>query len=131
MIAVDTNVLVTLLVREDDPLHGRVKRLFAQGFIYIAPTVLLEAEWVIPSRYNWPRHDILIAFAELLALPNVESEAWVGKALTWVASGLELADALHFAGSESAEAFYTFDRDFIRKGRAVEGGLAFFEAPDL
>ena len=131
MIAVDTNVVVTLLVREDDPAHDRVKELCVQSFIYIAPTVLLEAEWVIRSRYKWLRPHVLRALADLLAMPNVQTEIWAGKAIAWASSGLDLADALHFAGSESAESFYTFDRDLIRKGRALDGGLSFFEAPDL
>ncbi len=131
MISVDTNVLVTLLVREDDPAYGLVKKTFAQRFVYIPPTVLLEAEWVIRAAYKWPRADVLSAFTELLELPNVQTEAWVSKALDWSAHGLDLADALHLAGSETAESFYTFDRDLIRKGRILEGAPSFFEAPDV
>jgi predicted nucleic-acid-binding protein len=131
VISVDTNILVTLLVRNTDPTYPHVERHFAQSFIYIPPTVLLEAEWVIRTVYKWSRVEVSVALAKVLELPNVETEKWVSKALDWSGRGLETADALHLAGSEGADHFYTFDRDLIRKGRGLEDAPPFYEVPDL
>lgn len=131
MISVDTNVLVTLLVRDTDPAYPQVERQFAQNFIYIPPTVLLEAEWVIRTVYKWSRADVLSALVKVLDLPNVETEKWVSKAMDWSARGLEAADALHLASSEGSDHFYTFDRDLIRKGRGLEEAPPFYQAGDF
>jgi predicted nucleic-acid-binding protein len=131
VISVDTNVLVTLLVRDTDPAYPQVERQFAQNFIYIPPTVLLEAEWVIRTVYKWSRADVLSALVKVLDLPNVETEKWVSKAMDWSARGLEAADALHLASSEGSDHFYTFDRDLIRKGRGLEEAPPFYQAGDF
>ena len=44
MIAVDTNVLVRLVVRDDAVQAGRAAALFEQNEIYVCKTVLLETE---------------------------------------------------------------------------------------
>jgi predicted nucleic-acid-binding protein len=131
VISVDTNVLVTLLVRDTDPAYPQVERQFAQNFIYVPPTVLLEAEWVIRTVYKWPKADVLSALVKVLELPNVETEKWVSKAMDWSVRGLETADALHLAGSEGSDHFYTFDRDLIRKGRGLEEAPPFYQAGDF
>jgi predicted nucleic-acid-binding protein len=131
VISVDTNVLVTLLVRDTDPAYPQVERQFAQNFIYVPPTVLLEAEWVIRTVYKWPKADVLSALVKVLELPNVETEKWVSKAMDWSVRGLETADALHLASSEGSDHFYTFDRDLIRKGRGLEEAPPFYQAGDF
>lgn len=52
MIAIDTNVLVRLLVRDDDVQARRAVALFEQNEIYVCKTVLLETEWVLRFGYE-------------------------------------------------------------------------------
>ena len=52
MLAVDTNVVVRLLVN-DDPRQGALaRRLFELDEIFIGVTVLLESAWVLESVYG-------------------------------------------------------------------------------
>lgn len=119
-IAIDTNVVVTWLGRPDDPGYADACKLFASEFIFIPPTVLLEAEWVLRANYRWEKNSILAAFAKLLSLPNVETEPFFQNSLEWAAGGLSLADALHLASSQDVRAFLTFDRDLIRHARSLK-----------
>lgn len=56
-IAVDTNVLVCLLVRDDEAQFNAAKRLVEQAEAASEPLLivlgaLLETEWVLRSRYK-------------------------------------------------------------------------------
>jgi predicted nucleic-acid-binding protein len=51
MIAVDTNVLVRFLVRDDAEQASRADSLIRSEEIWISKTVLLETEWVLRSLY--------------------------------------------------------------------------------
>src|SRR6266699_3267281 len=97
MIAVDTNVLVRLLTGDDAKQQADARSLFATGSIWIAKTVLLETGWVLRSLYGYEESVIREALAKLLGLKNVhaEDESAVAAALTYVAQGVELADAMH------------------------------------
>ncbi len=46
MLAVDTNVIVRLLVKDNLEQHQLAVRLFDVESVYLAKTALLEAEWV-------------------------------------------------------------------------------------
>ncbi|MCJ7797317.1 MAG: PIN domain-containing protein, partial [Thermoleophilia bacterium] len=61
MIAVDTTVLVRLLVRDDDVQAGRAAALFEQNEIFVCKTVLLETEWVLRFSYGLDGATILAA----------------------------------------------------------------------
>ena len=55
MIAVDTNVLARLLLRDDEAQYRKVVKLFGDGRDYTAPvTVMLELVWVLESYGNPP-----------------------------------------------------------------------------
>ena len=51
MIAVDTNVLVRFLVRDDAKQAGRAASLIRANAVWISKTVLLETECVLRSLY--------------------------------------------------------------------------------
>lgn len=111
MIAVDSNVLVRLLTRDDPIQAGRAASLFEQGEIFICKTVLLETEWVLRFSYDLENHAILKALTNVLGLPHVtvEDSPAVAQALSLFESGMDFADALHLASSKSAIQFATFD----------------------
>lgn len=74
MKALDTNILVRFLVRDDKEQAASVYRLFTTAEVektefFVSVPVLLELIWVLESVYEIKRADILEALAELLLLP--------------------------------------------------------------
>ena len=118
MIAIDTNVLVRVLVADNPEQVAIVRRLIVEETIYISRTVLLETEWVLRSRYQKTRTDLLLFFSQLLDTDNtvIESADEVSQAVDWYARGADFADALHLAVCGSA-VMHTFDRDFCKAAR--------------
>ena len=123
MIALDTNLLARLLLRDDVAQFARVKALLQTGQVFTAPaTVFLELVWVLEANDCTPA-DIERGLTLLLGLgnfkpPQVEA---VRDALRSYAQGIDFADALHLALSAGDEAFMTFDKAFVR--RAVKLGI--------
>jgi len=116
MRAVDTNVLVRLLLQDDADQFARVMMLLNSGAACVTPTVILETEWVLRSVYRLPPLGILDALRSLLQIAElrVQSAVEVSRALDWFEQGMDFADALHLATAPDCDGFATFDRDFIR-----------------
>ncbi len=121
MIAVDTNVLVRFLVRDDTRQAARAAELIRSREILISKTVLLETEWVLRSLYDFPPPRLAGALRALAGLGtfSLEDAGAVAKALNWFERGLDFADALHLASAGNAKQFATFDRKFARQARGV------------
>lgn len=115
MKAIDTNVIVRLIARDDAEQAAAADGVVAGGDLLILPTVLIEAEWVLRSRYKLPRADIAARLDLLCGQPNatVLSADAVAAALVRYAEAGDFADHLHFAlaAEAGATAFVTFDRD--------------------
>jgi predicted nucleic-acid-binding protein len=121
MLAVDTNILVRY-VTDDDPLQARrAKRLIETNDVFIATTVVLEAEWVLRGLYRFTRKQIVAGLTILFGLPTVRLEhpVRVSRALGRAEAGMDFADALHLAAAEDCEAFITFDRNFAKAARGL------------
>ncbi len=121
MLAVDTNIVVRLLVN-DDPRQGAIaRRLFESDEIFISVTVLLESAWVLESVYDLSPGDAAKALRRLLGLPNVrvEDAGNVAAALDVAQKGLDLADALHLSRMPAEAEFITFDRELAKAGKKV------------
>jgi predicted nucleic-acid-binding protein len=118
MIAVDTNVLVRFLVRDNAKQAARAAELIRDNQIWISKTVLLETEWVLRSLYRFSPQSLGGALRALAGLEKVflEDEIAVAKALEWFQEGLDLADALHLASAGTANQFATFDGKLARQG---------------
>lgn len=74
MNALDTNILVRFLVRDDQSQAESVYRLFKKAenekrVFFVSILVLLELLWVLESVYEVSRHELLNALEELLLLP--------------------------------------------------------------
>ncbi|MDR7270610.1 putative nucleic-acid-binding protein [Pelomonas saccharophila] len=87
-VAIDTNVLVRLLVRDDVAQFNAAKRLVQQAEgsgepLLIVLGALLETEWVLRSRYRLDKPAIATTFAHLLESDGVtfEHEPTVEEAL--------------------------------------------------
>lgn len=123
MIALDTNVVVRLLVDDDPGQTGRARRFLEARAALVVPTVLLEAEWVLRGAYGIGRPTIAASLRKLLGLPNIalaNADA-IAQALEWLEAGLDFADALHLALAAEAEGFATFDARLAKRARRLTG----------
>jgi predicted nucleic-acid-binding protein len=102
MLGIDTNVLVQYLVKDDQPQFEKSRRLInrevsARAPVLVSLIVLLEAEWVLRSRYEFAKSDILTAFAALLDAAELvfEDEPSIEHAIyAWKDSTAEFVDCL-------------------------------------
>lgn len=124
MIALDTNLLVRLAVRDDAAQLARVQALLADDEALILNSVLLETEWVLRARYQLLPAEIAAFFNYLATADGLEFEN-PRAALAAIAAfekGVGLADALHAAvASHLKLVFYTFDLPLKRKASRIEG----------
>ena len=121
MIAIDTNVLVRLVVDDDPEQARRARKLFRRGGVLVTTTVLLESAWVLTSAYGRSREQVSTALRGVLGLEGVTTDApaTVVQALEWFDAGLDFADALHLAGAARAQSFATFDERLLRRSKAI------------
>jgi predicted nucleic-acid-binding protein len=102
MIGIDTNVLVRYLVRDDAAQFERARRRIRREVdagdpVLISLVVLLETEWVLRSRYELSKAEILGAFSSLLDTGDlvVEDEPSLEESLyAWKESTADFADCL-------------------------------------
>jgi predicted nucleic-acid-binding protein len=122
MKAIDTNILVRFLVRDDAQQARRARKLIEVGGISIPKTVLLETEWVLRYTYEFDRIAVNRALGKVCGLPQIviEDTSAVIQALSWHADGFDFADALHLVSSRDVQAFYTFDRSLVKKAGKAE-----------
>lgn len=121
MIAIDTNVLVRLVVDDDPEQTRRARKLFRRGEVLVTTTVLLESAWVLAGAYGRNREQVSKALRGVLGLEGVttDSPAVVAQALDWFDAGLDFADALHLAGAAGAESFVTFDQRMVTRAKGI------------
>jgi predicted nucleic acid-binding protein len=121
MIALDTNILARLLLRDDEAQYQKALRLLGDGRDYTAPpTVILELAWVLGS-YGIAKTDIAKSLRALLGLVNFKpgQSAEIAVAVTMYEAGLDFADALHLALSDGNDALLTFDERFVGRARQL------------
>ena len=102
MLGVDTNVLVRYLTRDDQPQYEKARRLIDREVakkepVLVSLLVLLETEWVLRSRYEMAKADIVTAFSALLDTADLafEDERSVETAVySWKDSAADFADCL-------------------------------------
>ena len=120
MKAIDTNVLVRFLVRDDpqqaDIVYNLLKRAETRKDIYFLPgLVLLETIWVLESVYEIPRHEIIDAVDALLSMPVLafQSQPAVRRFISLAKeSNTDLPDLLIASSAEveGCEKILTFDK---------------------
>ncbi len=79
MIALDTNVIVRFLVRDDETQAQAVYARFKQAetgreTLFVSLLVVLETIWVLESVYDKSRMEILSSLEELKGMPILEFE---------------------------------------------------------
>lgn len=125
MRALDTNVLARFFVDDADDAQAARQRPAAVAALseraFVSVTVLLEFEWVLRGFYALPRRTIS---AVLRALAGIEHVALEDRDALLVAldafdAGLDFADALHLSRSDRATAFVTFDKQLVKRAKAL------------
>lgn len=119
MLAVDTNVVVRIVTRDNLRQAERARMLVERNDIFVSTTVILETEWVLRSVYNFDTAQIGTAVRSFAGLPRVtlEDPQIVSQALDWAGHGLDFADALHMARAKDCDAFVTFDEPLARAAK--------------
>ena len=120
MTAVDTNVLVRFLVRDDEKQAEAARRRLKQAEsrrerLMIPVLVVLETIWVLESAYDKTRSEILDSLCAMRQMPIFDFEAdrvvegLLNDGLRYKA---DLADILiaHAAKAAGCESGITFDR---------------------
>jgi predicted nucleic-acid-binding protein len=120
MNAVDTNVLVRLLVRDDERQAAMVRRRLTEAeekreVLLVPLLVVLELIWILQTVYEISRPDIIDAVNDLTMMPVFRFEALTAvQAFVSVArqSKTDLPDLLigHSAGLSGCERILTFDK---------------------
>lgn len=117
--ALDTNVLMRLIVRDDERQSLAVSRLLEQHIrhsqsLWVPVTVMLELEWVLRSRYKFGKADVVRALTSLLTAIELafESEDALEQALASYEDGrADFGEYLHLSLAQKGNAlpFWTFD----------------------
>ena len=102
MLGIDTNVLVRYLVRDDQAQYEKARRLIDREVskgepVLVSLLVLLETEWVLRSRYDLAKADLVATLSALLDTSDlvVEDEPSVENAIySWKDSAVDFADCL-------------------------------------
>ncbi len=128
MIAVDTNVLVSALVEDDERLATAARAFLGSltperpGFI--CREVVLEVVWVLERAYRFNRRQVADVVVNVIATDSlvVETADDVATAASsFRQSGADFADLMILAAAarEEARPLYTFDRKLSRAAGAT------------
>jgi predicted nucleic-acid-binding protein len=122
MIAIDTNILVRLLVDDPgQPEQVRAARILAQqtGAVYVPTLVLVECVWVLDSAYHFNKSALLTALSHIcgndaFVLQDLESTI---KALEYYREGTaDFADYVILVQSQRQGLdLHTFDKRLARQ----------------
>ena len=102
MLGIDTNVLVRFLLRDDEAQFQKANKLIQREVtagrgVLVSQLVLLEAEWVLRSRYGFSKIQLLEVIASLLDTRDIqlEDEQSVEEAIyQWKEANADFADCL-------------------------------------
>jgi predicted nucleic-acid-binding protein len=122
IIAVDTNIVVRFVVRDDEAQAQRARALI-ENRVFLAASVLMESEWVLRNSYSFGRGSIADTFDRLCGLASIvlDQPHVVRRAIDAYRKGLDFADALHVLTADAARAdrFLTFDAALIKNARKL------------
>jgi len=120
MKALDTNVLIRFLVKDDEKQANTVYKIFKKAemnkdTLFVPLLVVLEVVWVLESVYDVTRQEVLDSFESLLLMPILEFEAQVAVRrfiLSARESNLDLPDLLIATSAQlsGCDSVLTFDK---------------------
>ena len=128
MAALDTNVLVRLIVEDNAAQVAAAKKLLAQTIrdnetLFVPVTVSLELEWVLRSGFGFSKPEVIRALSLILTAVELsfESESALEAALLHYEQGTaDYSDYLHLALAQrvNAQPMWTFDKAAARASGA-------------
>jgi predicted nucleic-acid-binding protein len=120
MAALDTNILIRYLVKDDDAQLAAAKKLIRTALaagetLFVPITVTLELEWVLRSNFKFNKEQVTTTLSSLLAAAELtfESESAAEIALALYKKGnADFSDCVHIALAHMAgeSPLWTFDR---------------------
>lgn len=117
MIAVDTNVLLRLLVDDDmapDQCRAARRLVARAGAVSISATVLLETIWTLSRSFGFSRKQVARVASEMLSHPKYriqDSRLFESAIACFGASNIDFADAVALEHARSLGIdLYTFDK---------------------
>lgn len=118
MLAVDSDVLIRLITRDNAAQSRRAARLFQTHEIELSRTVLLETARILAESFGFERERVLDALQAVAGLPGVrvENAREVSRAIELSRAGLDFAEAMHIA-CNSTRVFVTSDEQLYRRAR--------------
>ncbi|MCY3914100.1 MAG: type II toxin-antitoxin system VapC family toxin [Chloroflexi bacterium] len=123
MIAIDTNVLVRYVVRDDAAQAEAARELLDDLTLerpgFICREVLVEIVWVLERAYGFARGETAAVVEGLVSTASLvveDADAVARAAARYGAGGPDFADRLILAAAErnGARRLYTFDRRLAR-----------------
>jgi predicted nucleic acid-binding protein len=119
MNAVDTNVVVRLIVGDNPEQEAAARNLIRRNSVWISKTVVLETIWVLRKFYRLEAAVIYERLESLIGIENVhvEDASSVATAFELMSHGIDPADAMHLASTPAGSRFATFDRDLVRRAK--------------
>ena len=120
-VAVDTNLLVRYITRDDPVQEKQAREVMLQHRIFVPKSVVLELEWVLRFTYRFSVDDIGTALDTLLDAEqiDVEDADAVRLAVAAFREGLDFADAMHLVLCSQFGIFLTFDKALFRRASRV------------
>ena len=70
MKSLDTNILARLILRDDARQVALAESIMHEP-LFVASTVLLELGWLLMSRYQMSRADVVLNLNDLMMVPNI------------------------------------------------------------
>ncbi len=108
------------MIADDEKQLETVRELLKAQTLFVPLTVLLEAHWVLRSRYSFSSAETATALLSLSRLEGIElqNSQWAEWAIARFMKGADFADMLHLAACEDVTQLATFDRTLGRSAGA-------------
>jgi predicted nucleic-acid-binding protein len=126
-IALDTNVLLRIVLNDDPEQLARALSILKSETGYVQDTVIFELEWILRSFYRFSGEQVSGVMKRLAQNEDIQLEDSdrLQAALTAYDAGLEFTDAFHVAGAAAHARFLTFDKGLAKRASRI------FEAPEV
>lgn len=117
--AIDSNVLIRLLLRDDEAQYARARdTIINQDHVAVSLPVLCETYWVLTRAAKLPRDTAAEAIAvALTSFQIIHDRQAVAAGFALVRKGGDFADGIiaYQAQEAGASVLYTFDKAFAKK----------------
>lgn len=130
-IAIDTNILVRLFVRDDEKQHHQAIEILDNAELVMIPTtVFCETIWVLKRLYQQSNDDIYQKLSYFMMHPKLRyAEDEVAAGLAVMQAGGDFADGVNeYAGCQlGADSFASFDQKANKIFKKLGKKIYFYE----